>query len=192
MLVEQPIDIYSIGDSVCTCCLFSPNIEIRNVLIKSAVWATKQRCKEIIELLPKATIHLPWIPGSKNTADFGSKIHTNIVAILNADDHRHGVESMLTLNKSENVCFYKISKDEETYTQLPDHLIEGAKETQNKLIDMDPTRTMSNNKLEQEEIAMCGACIDKETCGIFVTTRSAKAANIENDKKESQHQTKNN
>ena len=68
-IVETPIDIYSIGDSICTCCLFNPNIEIRNVLIKSAIWATKQRCREIIEILPNATIYLTWMPGSKNTAD---------------------------------------------------------------------------------------------------------------------------
>ena len=128
------------------------------------------------QILPKATIHLTWMPGSKNTADYGSKLHTNIVDISNADDYRHGVEGMLSLNQKEHVWFYKISKDEETYKQLPDHLIEGARETQDKLIQIDPTRTMSNNKIEQEEIQMCGSCIDKETCGVFVTTRSAKAA----------------
>ena len=37
---------------------------------------------------------------------------------------------------------------------------------------------------------MCGACIDKETCGIFVTTRSAKAAKNEKDKKENQESDK--
>ena len=50
------------------------------------------------------------MPGSKNTADYGSKLHTNIVDILNADDYRNGVEGMLTLDKTNNVSFYKISK----------------------------------------------------------------------------------
>ena len=104
------------------------------------------------------------MPGTKTTADYGSKLHTNIVDILNADDYRQGVEGMLNLNKKDHISFYKISKDEEKYTPLPDHLIEGAKDTERKLIEMDPTRTMSNNKLEQAEIAMCGACIDKDTC----------------------------
>ena len=187
-IVEEELEIYSIGDSICTACLFNPNIEIRNVLIKSAIWSTKQRCREILEILPNAVIHLTWMPGVKNTADYGSKLHTNIVDILNADDYRHGVEGMLTLNRTDHISYYTVSKDKEAYTPLPDHLIEGAKETERKLIDMDPTRTMSNNRLEQEETATCGMCIEKEDCGIYATTRSAKKTGSRNTEKKSGHE----
>ena len=53
------------GDSICTACLFNPEIDIRNVLIKGAINTTKQRMKEILEILPGATIHLTWIAGDK-------------------------------------------------------------------------------------------------------------------------------
>ena len=66
---QKNLKIFAIGDSLCTACLFNPEVEIRNVLIRGAVWTTKQRCKEILELLPNATIYLTWRAGTKNTAD---------------------------------------------------------------------------------------------------------------------------
>ena len=73
------------GYSICTVCLFNPEIDIRNVLIKGAINTTKQRIKEILEILPKATIHLTWIAGEKNTADAASKLHSNPVKVLNSE-----------------------------------------------------------------------------------------------------------
>ena len=46
------------GNSVCAACLFNPEIDIRNVLIKGAINPTKQRMKEILEILPNAVIQL--------------------------------------------------------------------------------------------------------------------------------------
>ena len=37
---------------------------------------------------------------------------------------------------------------------------------------MDPTRTLSNNPIEEQENNMCITCKDNEMCGIYVTTRA--------------------
>ena len=78
------------GDSVCTACLSNPEIDIRNVLIKGAINSTKQKMKEILELLQRAVIHLTWLAGEKNTADAASKLHSNQVRMLNSDAYRRG------------------------------------------------------------------------------------------------------
>ena len=148
---------------------------IRNVLVKSEVWATKQRCREILEIFPKATIFLTWMPGHLNTADYASKLHTDPVKILNVDDYKKGVNGMLTIDNKLHVCNYEVSKTKEKYTPLPDHLIEGANNRDQELIKLDPTRTLSRNKEEEKEKNMCSVCIDEEGCGVYIMTRSAKA-----------------
>merc|ERR1711942_354070 len=90
------------GDSVCTACLFNPEIEIRNVLIKGAINTTKQRMKEILEILPEATIHLTRIAGDKNTADAATKLHSNPVRVLNSDTYRHGPKELLMIDGEEH------------------------------------------------------------------------------------------
>ena len=95
---EKEILVILGGDLVCTACLFNPEIDIRNVLIKGAINSTKQRMKEILELLPRAVIHLTWLPGEKNSADKASKLHSNPVKILNSDQYRQGPKVLMVLN----------------------------------------------------------------------------------------------
>ena len=38
--------------------------------------------------------------------------------------------------------------------------------------NLDPTRTLSNNPIEEQENNMCITCKDEETCGIYATTRA--------------------
>ena len=45
---------------------------------------------------------------------------------------------MLTIDNKIHVCFYQVSKTEEKYTPLPDHLIEGAKNREKEMIELDP------------------------------------------------------
>ena len=92
------------SDSVCTACLFNPEITIKNVLTKGAINSTKHRMKEIQELLPKAVIHLTWLPGEKNTADAASKLHSNSVKILISDAYRHGPNELMQAVKISCIC----------------------------------------------------------------------------------------
>ena len=160
-------DIIAAGDSLCTACLFDPNIEIRNVLVKGAVWATKERCKEIVEMMQNAKVILTWIPGELNTADYASKLHANPTKLLNEQKYRKGPKEVLNINDHTNIKYYEVSKDGEKYFPLPVKLIEGARTKEKKLINLDPTRTLSNNVKEQEEVNICNACIDEDACGIY-------------------------
>ena len=138
---ESEILVILGGDSVCTACLFNPEIDIRNVLIKGAINSTKQRMKEILELLPKAVIHLTWLAGEKSTADAASKLQSNPVKILNSDVYRHGPKELMTIDGVDHVSYYKMDADGETFTPLPEHLIQTAKGKEEKLRNMDPTKT---------------------------------------------------
>ena len=104
------------GDSVCTACLFNPEIDIRNVLIKGAINTTKQRMKEILEILPEATIHLTWIAGDKNTADAATKLHSNPVKVLNSEAYRHGPKELLTVDGIEHISYYRMDAQGEAFT----------------------------------------------------------------------------
>ena len=169
---ESKILVIMGGDSVCTACLFNPEIEIRNVLIKGAINTTKQRMKEILEILPEATIHLTWIAGDKNTADAATKLHSNPVRVLNSDAYRHGPMELLTIDGEEHISYYKMDAQSEVFTPLPEKLIQTAKGAEDKMKNMDPTRTMSNNPIEEQENNMCITCKEEEMCGIYATTRA--------------------
>ena len=58
------------------------------------------------------------------------------------------------------------------FTPLPEKLIQTAKGAEDKMKNLDPTRTLSNNPLEEQENNMCITCNEKETCGIYATTRA--------------------
>ena len=55
---------------------------------------------------------------------------------------------------------------------MPERLIQTAKGTEEKLRNMDPTKTFSNNPLEVLETNMCMTCEEKEMCGFYATTRA--------------------
>ena len=38
--------------------------------------------------------------------------------------------------------------------------------------NLDPTRTLSNNPIEEQENNMCITCTEEEMCGIYATTRA--------------------
>ena len=78
-ITQRELMIRAIGDSACTACLFNPQVDIRNVLLRSAIWTAKQRAREIVEILPTAKVRFIWAPGVQNTADYSSKLHTNLV-----------------------------------------------------------------------------------------------------------------
>ena len=50
-------------------------------------------------------------------------------------------------------------------------MIQAAKGKEEKLRNMDPTKTFSTNELERAETNMCLICEKKDTCGIYTTTR---------------------
>ena len=193
---ESEILILLGGDSVCPACLFNPEIDIRDVLIKGAINTTKKRMKEILEILPNAVIHLTWLAGEKNTADAASKLHSNPVKILNSDAYRHGPKELLSIDGTEHISYFRIDARGEEFTPLPERLIQTAKGAEEKMKNLDPTKTLSNNPIEELENNMCITCEEKEICGIYATTRDMekkrqlsindKRAESEDDKEETQ------
>ena len=80
--------------------------------------------KRHLAIFTKAKICFTWAPGAQNTADYGSKLHTNLIEILNADKYRIGGHDLLTQTR-EHVCFYDVSNKGERFIKLPEYLIEG-------------------------------------------------------------------
>ena len=53
---NSPIDVIIAGDSLCTASLYNPSIVIKMFLIRGSVATMKERCREILHLLPRANI----------------------------------------------------------------------------------------------------------------------------------------
>ena len=90
----------------------------------------------------------------------------------------------MTIDDKTQIKYFKVSKHGEEYIPLPERLIAGARSKKKKLFNLDPTRTLSNNKDEQEEVNICATCIDTEACEIYMITRSTKRLTEENETKE--------
>ena len=170
------------GDSVCTACLSNPEIDIRNVLIKGAINSTKQKMKEILELLPRAVIDLTWLAREKNTADTASKLHSNPVRILNSDAYQRGPKELMVIDGIEHISYCRMDANGETFRPLLERLIQTARGVEEKLKNMDPTKTFSNNPLEVLETNMCMTREEKEMCGIYATTRAMEKKREANEK----------
>ena len=57
-IVVKKLIILLAGDSKCTACLFSPHLSIKNMLLRNIVTTVRQRCQEILEMLPSSKIQL--------------------------------------------------------------------------------------------------------------------------------------
>ena len=104
------------GDSLCTACSFNPEIEIRNVLLRGCVNRTVQRCKEIVESVHGADIKLTWIPGNVNSADSVTKLHQEVVTMINSDLYRHGPPAAWEIDGKNQVQFLNINQEGVTFT----------------------------------------------------------------------------
>merc|ERR1711954_401292 len=78
---------------------------------------------------------------------------------------------MLVIDGVEHISYYRMDVQSETFTPLPERLIQTAKGAEDKMKNLDPTRTLSNNPIEEQENNMCITCSDEETCGVYATTR---------------------
>ena len=72
----------------------------------------------------------------------------------------------------EHISYYRMDANGEALTPLPERLIQTAKGVEEKMKNIDPTKTFSNNPLEVLETNMCMTCEEKEMCGIYATTRA--------------------
>merc|ERR1712002_1348019 len=86
--------------------------------------------------------------------------------------YRHGPKELLTIDGIEHISYYKMDAQGEAFTPLPERLIQTAKGAEDKMRNLDPTRTLSNNPIEEQENNMCITCTDEEMCGIYATTRA--------------------
>ena len=75
------------------------------------------------------------------------------------------------------------------FTPLPEKLIQTAKGAEDKMKNLDPTRTLSNNRLKEQENNMCITCNEKETCRIYATTRAMEKKKLQTDNEQGKQQT---
>ena len=112
------------------------------------------------------------------------------IQILNSEAYRHGLKEMLTIDGIEHISYFKMDAKSEAFTPLPERLIQTAKGAEDKMKNLDPTRTLSNNPIEEQENNMCITCNDEDTCGIYATTRAmGKKRAQENSSKDKQPNT---
>ena len=62
-LANAKLQVVLAGDSICVASLFNPKVEMRNVLLRSAILSCKDKCLDIMKLFPKAEIQLCWLDG---------------------------------------------------------------------------------------------------------------------------------
>ena len=99
-------------------------------------------------------------------------MHSNPVKVLNSEAYRHGPKELLTIDGTEHISYFKMDAQGEAFTPLPERLIQTAKGAEDKMKNLDPTRTLSNNPIEEQENNICITCNEKEICGIYATTRA--------------------
>ena len=63
------------GDSTFVCTFFNPRVRLTSVLVHNAVFQVKSVGRDIMNICPKATVHLTWLEGAQNPADLNSKLH---------------------------------------------------------------------------------------------------------------------
>ena len=117
----------------------------------------------------------------QNIADAATKLHNNPVKILNSETYRHRPKEMLLVDGVEHISYFRMDARSEAFTPLQERLIQTAKGAEDKMKNMDPTRTLSNNPIEEQENNMCITCKDEETCGIYATTRGMEKRQAEED-----------
>ena len=126
----RPLEIILTGNSLCTACLFSPGIVIKNTLLRSVV---------IAEILQKATISMSWLLGLQNLAALLSKLFFNAIEKINSDLYRKGPISFTNPNEIHGITFLKISmKDGDHWLNLPSDLI--MKERRKNTISLKDTK----------------------------------------------------
>ena len=91
---DLELEIVMGGDSICIATLYNPKLSLKNILLKSAVWAVKHKGREIIKLLPKAVIRICWMDGKSNAADSTSKLMFDNISIINSRMYRHGPDNL--------------------------------------------------------------------------------------------------
>ena len=79
----KPVEIILYGDSSCVAALFNPTLAIKNSLLRTAVYGTIQRAKQILSLMPNAVIYFSWIAGTDNAADLVLKFFIDPIQAMN-------------------------------------------------------------------------------------------------------------
>ena len=97
-----------LGDSICVSLMFSPNIVLKNTFLRTAIMASKERAREILEMLPKVTILFGYCPGPENSADFLSKLFINPVEAINSKLYREGPDMLKHKETMKGEVFLKI------------------------------------------------------------------------------------
>jgi len=76
----------------------------------------KQRCKEILKMLPRATIQLLWIESDENSANKASKLFIDPIEPTNMRLYIEG-PGCLRDSEAKKHIFLKITEESEEYTK---------------------------------------------------------------------------
>ena len=91
---------------------------------------------------------------------------------------------MMVIDGIEHISYCRMDANGETFRPLLERLIQTARGVEEKLKNMDPTKTFSNNPLEVLETNMCMTREEKEMCGIYATPRATEKKREANEKSE--------
>ena len=172
-LMEIPIIL--LGDSICVSLMFSPNIVLKNTFLRTAIMASKERAREILEMLPKATILFGYCPGPENSADFLSKLFMNPVEAINSKLYREGPDMLKHKKTMKGEVFLKMTANEETFYPLPEKYV---KRRAKKMEQLDTAGAEFGNANQEELQNKCISCNVDEDCGVFLTRRQHKEENL--------------
>ena len=171
-LQVKPLEIMLYRDSSCVAALFNPSLAIKNSLLRTAVYGTIQRAKQVLTLMPNAVVHFSWIAGTENAADLVSKVFIDPIQAMNSDLFRHGGTFMLTKEYKGEIFMTIRRKDGVDYVEWKgiSNKITKAEENTKKLKTLLETR--GEDKMGNDNVEECNLCGEVELCGTYLTTRA--------------------
>ena len=179
---DPELTMYCQGDSVCTALSMSPQVNLKNTLIRNALFKTVRIAQDVTRMFPKVKIHFTWIPTHVNAADPLTKFIPDPIPIMNSNFYRHGHEYIRQESQVSLNTFMIVSKGISTYYELPEE-VTGISSNKNALIDAKPRDNFANS---MENCNFCSG--NEENCG-RVFTRNMKQK-VEKDKES--HETEEN
>ena len=119
-IAYKDFNITLLGDSRSTSHYFSLERTIGETRVRNAINKAAELCNNIVQIGENTTLHLSFIPGPKNIADFNSKAHANCIDLMNSSAWRHGNLYNVDNKLAQQMSFVKCTREKGIqYRQLP-------------------------------------------------------------------------
>ena len=89
-LANKELPLIVNGDSTYSAMLMNSSLQTKNILLRGAVLKTIYKCKQVLEMLPKAVIQFTWSEGKTNPADLLTKLLLDLISQINSELFRLG------------------------------------------------------------------------------------------------------